>query len=310
MQEHSAPHKRIELARPGTYGDVVVTPKDLAEIAATFQGDAPIVIGHDMARRDTFPRFGSVTAVLWQDAARLLLGDIELNDLLAEAWDNKLYTKWSIGSRLQSDGRRYLHHLAILGAVPPAVKGLKLVNLSDAAQLDIWTFSDPGSELPPSNNQPNNHPNNTHKEEGMSQPTPNGAEQEPKPTPDAGAPATPAPAAGAPPASSDSQKNQELADTQAKLATAQAALRDQARAKLTASLAGKIPKEKHADIVLLADAYADTLITLSDGASKRTAYELLSDIFAALPAPVTPGALGLELSDSARASGNIPINKM
>ncbi len=114
--------KQIELARVGVHGIAgqAVTASDLAEIVETFSGSAPITIGHSLA--DWMPAFGKVTAVDFSGKTGTLRGVVELSDLLADAAAQGLYPSWSIGApRRAADGKRTLHHLAFLGAVPPAV---------------------------------------------------------------------------------------------------------------------------------------------------------------------------------------------
>lgn len=138
--------KKIELARPGTFGQAKtkVTLQDLQEITETFSGYSPITLGHQLA--DWMPAFGKVTSVALeqQDGSPVLTGEIEMNDLFADAWEEGFYQGWSIGAPKGPDGKRYLHHLAMLGAIPPKIKGLKELGiaLSDCPTTDIWTFGD------------------------------------------------------------------------------------------------------------------------------------------------------------------------
>jgi hypothetical protein len=55
----------IELAKVGRFGQdgVMVTDIDLKEVSETFQGDAPITLGHNLA--DWMPRFGTVKSVVF-----------------------------------------------------------------------------------------------------------------------------------------------------------------------------------------------------------------------------------------------------
>ncbi len=139
--------KRIQLARTGVFGQAgtPVTKKDLEEIVETFSGDSPITLGHQLA--DYGPAFGQVTSVSLneENGQPVLEGDIEIHQLLADAVEEGFYKKWSIGApKRASDGKRYLHHLAFLGAVPPKVPGLKelAVNLADCPTEAIFNFGD------------------------------------------------------------------------------------------------------------------------------------------------------------------------
>lgn len=157
--------KRLELAKTGNHGidGTVLTKKDLQEAVETFEGKAPISIGHQMAKEDWFPSFGSVlTAELVEDPESedaTLIGDVEMSELLAEAYDDGLYTGWSISLPARaSDGKRYIHHLAFLGAVPPKIKDLKVleqlkkkdtIDMSESASGSTFTFvieKDPDKE--------------------------------------------------------------------------------------------------------------------------------------------------------------------
>ncbi len=57
--------KRLELAKPGQYGmdGTTITTEHLKEVVETFEGSVPVTIGHEMARKDYFPQFGSVITV-------------------------------------------------------------------------------------------------------------------------------------------------------------------------------------------------------------------------------------------------------
>jgi len=124
---------RIELAKVGVWGSegnaTPLTPEDLREVAETFAEiqKAPVTLGHQFA--DFMPAFGWVTSLNFDEQAGVLYGDVELSDLLADAYEQGLYQKWSIGIRRRaSDGKRYLHHLAFLGAVPPKIKDLRILD--------------------------------------------------------------------------------------------------------------------------------------------------------------------------------------
>jgi hypothetical protein len=129
---------KLELVRTGKFGDVEITEKDLEELVQNFQGEVPITLGHTLA--DYMPAVGWVKRIEKKDGS--LIGEVELNDLVKEAFEQGLYKKWSVGIRKQQDGKKYLHHVALLGAVPPKIKDLKIlkeVNLSDCSEF--WTFN-------------------------------------------------------------------------------------------------------------------------------------------------------------------------
>ncbi|MEM1542875.1 MAG: hypothetical protein QXV82_09630 [Ignisphaera sp.] len=132
----------IELVRAGTFGGVTVTPGDLQELVSTFKGEVPITLGHSLA--DFMPAFGWVRSVKLKGDS--LWGEVELNDLLKSAFEQGLYKKWSVGIRRDPEtGKKYLHHVAFLGAVPPKIKDLKLfkgevVNMGDVEER--WIFAE------------------------------------------------------------------------------------------------------------------------------------------------------------------------
>lgn len=119
-----------EIAKAGIYGSkdepVIVTEKDLEEIAETFSDIRKVPIrlgGHWSYDR---PRLGSVVAVRYDAPSKTLIADIEEQDELSAAVDEGYYPDVSIGAKQRaSDGKMYLHHLAYLGEEPPAIKDLQ-----------------------------------------------------------------------------------------------------------------------------------------------------------------------------------------
>jgi hypothetical protein len=116
-----------ELAHVGMFGSdgTKITKQDLADCAETFDGKCPVSLGHKLA--DYLPKFGNVSKVALTSDGESLSGDVELHDLLADAVDEKFYEDVSVGINTRKvDGKRYLHHLAYLGAVPPKIRDLKV----------------------------------------------------------------------------------------------------------------------------------------------------------------------------------------
>lgn len=147
---------RLELAHTGTFGadGNSITKQDLKEVVETFDGRVPISLGHYMTKRDDWwPSWGNVDSIMMtedpngEDAT--LIGDISIREELAEALKSGYYPGWSVSipSRA-SDGKRYLHHLAFLGAMPPAIRDLKILGdgtdgmPDDAIKLDDLTAFD------------------------------------------------------------------------------------------------------------------------------------------------------------------------
>lgn len=170
--------KRLELARTGQHGidGATLTKKDLQEAVDTFEGTAPVSIGHQMAKEDWFPSFGSVLTVELTEHEdgenATLIGDVKMNDLLSDAYDQGLYTGWSISLPARaSDGKRYIHHLAFLGAVPPKIKDLKVIeslkekeaiDMSEASSGSTFTFIFPNTPKEENVGAKKNEPGNAH----------------------------------------------------------------------------------------------------------------------------------------------------
>lgn len=150
---------RLELARPGIADNGTPVPKDkLDEIVETWSdvGDAPIVLGHP-PKSDRVPRFGSVLTVEKVNVrgGEVYASDVELHDDLADAYDAGHFTKWSIQAKPRpTDGKMQLYSLGFLGAVPPALKQLRVlemdgVELSDGDDVVEIVLSDPLAPNPP-----------------------------------------------------------------------------------------------------------------------------------------------------------------
>jgi hypothetical protein len=141
-----------ELAHVGMFGQdgsgVLVTRQDLAEVAETFDGVSPITLGHELA--DWMPKFGDVKKIELSADGNSLSGELDINDVLADAVDEKFYDHISVGlPRRASDRKRYLHHVAFLGAVPPKIRDLKMfadlgvLNFSDEKSFDCFADAQP-----------------------------------------------------------------------------------------------------------------------------------------------------------------------
>lgn len=149
-----------QLARTGTFGQdgAKITEKDLQEVSETFTPTRPISIGHDAAHRDNFPKFGDVLAIdgIYDDpkhkGEKVLVGMVVLHPELEKQFSdtddgNGCYKGWSITiPRRASDGKRYLHSLAICGATPPKIPGLEQLMVkscySDGDKVEVFDFSD------------------------------------------------------------------------------------------------------------------------------------------------------------------------
>ncbi len=149
-----------QLCRTGTFGQdgARITEQDLKDISDTFAPPRPISIGHESARADNFPKFGDVLAIegIFDDkrhpGEKVLVADVVLHPELEKQFSDKgdgsgLYSGWSVTiPRRASDGKRYLHSLAICGATPPKIPGLEQLMVkscySDGDTVEVYDFSD------------------------------------------------------------------------------------------------------------------------------------------------------------------------
>lgn len=151
--------RRWQLCRTGRFGQdgAAITRQDLEELMETFTPTRPVSIGHDMARGDSWPKYGDVLSLdgIQDDPAhpgeQVLVGSVMLHPLLDGIYDdgdgNGLYKGWSVTiPRRAADGKRYLHSLAITGAVPPKIPGLEQLmvagSYSEGDAVETFTFAD------------------------------------------------------------------------------------------------------------------------------------------------------------------------
>lgn len=138
------------IARTGTHTDmngkrVKLTREYMDRIVQTYdpkQHEAPLVIGHP---KSNDPAYGWVEEVK-REGDDLLARYAQVPDELRKAVDNGRYKKKSLS--LYTDGT--LRHVGLLGAVPPAIKGLGDVQLAeeDAAITINFDFGEPSPEQP------------------------------------------------------------------------------------------------------------------------------------------------------------------
>lgn len=149
-----------QLCRTGTFGQdgAKITEKDLKDIVETFAPTRPISIGHDSAKGDNFPKFGDVLAIdgIYDDAKhkgeKVLVGMVMLHPELEKQFSDKddgdgCYKGWSVTiPKRASDGKRYLHSLAICGATPPKIPGLEQLMTkscySEGDCVEVFDFND------------------------------------------------------------------------------------------------------------------------------------------------------------------------
>lgn len=132
------------------------TTKDLSEIASSYNPsvhEAPIRIGHE--DNDKVPAWGWVKGVKVKGDE--LFAEIDFSPLAEEYIQNGLYKKvsasfYSPESKINPEpGKWSLRHVALLGAQPPAVKGLKgfAYEESDDGIVDFATTLTPDAVFDP-----------------------------------------------------------------------------------------------------------------------------------------------------------------
>lgn len=131
----------LHLARIGTFTDmhgqdVSLTPELLEQLAASYDPalyKAPLVIGHP---KTNSPAFGWLET-LEAKPEGLFGAPINVDPAFAEAVTSGRYPQrslsfWPAGHPgSPTPGKPYVRHLGVLGAVPPAIPGLRGADLSD-----------------------------------------------------------------------------------------------------------------------------------------------------------------------------------
>jgi hypothetical protein len=114
------------------------TEKELQEVCDTYDPsvhEAPVVLGHS-SDNDSLPSFGWIKGFTRQGDN--LYADVDFTDVVKDLVKNGHYRKVSISfyspdsSINPSRGKWSARHLALLGASPPAVKGLEKFTFSEA----------------------------------------------------------------------------------------------------------------------------------------------------------------------------------
>lgn len=309
--------RKRELAKVGVFGSVedpvVVTERDLQEIAETFAEikKAPIKLGNHWS--DNKPRLGSVVAVSYDAKTKTLTGDVEECDELSKAVDEGFYPDCSIGAkRRASDGKMYLHHLAYLGDEPPAIKDL-YSSLAEELNADEIAASDSGVNMMPSAKSRMLY---------LSDSPPENTKEKPIAGTDGGG-------SSAPPSESASNQEKEQAMTEEEIKRIQAenaALkienerkdkmlsdsflqkRNAEKEMLKKAASGKVTALQLEELMALADSFEDgKTLELSDSNGKRSASpaQLLTEIFEGMPKRMQEGALNL--SDSVEPIASKPL---
>ena len=106
-----------------------IAKKNLEDVVKNFKAPVPITLGHP--KSDMVPAVGFFEKVELKDDG--LYGEYSLSPLGQILLSSNNYRNVSAGLRKKPDGTWYLHHVALLGAVPPGAEDaepLKVVNLS------------------------------------------------------------------------------------------------------------------------------------------------------------------------------------
>jgi len=312
--------RTLELARAGKWGldGSEITKQDIAEMAETFAGKRPVIVGHDVT--DRAPKFGDVLDCWPSTDGNSIVGPVIFSDIGDKLYEGGYYDGWSISMPRRSlDGKRVLHHLAILGAVPPKIPGLEelaqvAVDFGEDAAKNRYQFS---------GKIPEKEDDGTMTEEekkAMADKDAKIAELEAKnkalseqaaqkadapPAADAAAGAT-APAGAAP---GEAAGAAEFSDVQKELAAIKA---DRKRERLEGfgrDIAEKVPAGIAAKAKALAgQVEAIGAFDFSDNGKteKRDALQLLGEILRGWPEPVRTGASGINYGDS--NNGEKPVD--
>ena len=136
--------KTLVLAHAGLFSDnKILTHEMLRQMVKNFPPDGvPLSFGH--FPKPDMPKLGKILSInLVNDQ---LIGIVKMQDTLAQVFEQGLFDSWSIGAKKGNQGW-YLHHLAILGEEPPAIKDLKsktkeFLGMTASDKYDVIYFRD------------------------------------------------------------------------------------------------------------------------------------------------------------------------
>ena len=137
--------EKVEIFKVGKHreDDITYTTKELQEMADTYDPsihEAPIVIGHDNDKAwgrglSSKTQHSNGWVVKPYREGNSLYADIEVDDDTLMAMKNKSLKKRSIGLyrpdsyNNPTPGKWNIRHLALLGTMPPQIKGLKDITI-------------------------------------------------------------------------------------------------------------------------------------------------------------------------------------
>jgi hypothetical protein len=318
--------RTLELARAGEWGQdgSTITRQDLAEVKATFAGRPPLTVGHILPDQKEGPRYGKVLSVDLAENGSLLVGNVEFGDAANDAYANGLYDGWSVSiPRRGKDGRRYLHHLALLGETPPKIPGLKELesvsfDYADGDLVETYSFggamkereamqvtNEEAAALEAKNRELEEANKKLLKEKEKREKA--DAARPPETKPAESGPAgqsAPAPANSNAAPGHDAGENKEFSD---RLARMEGEVRKSRVEAFMAKISGKVPEGLRDKAKGLAAELAgnDEPFNFSDSGkeTKARAIDLLGDILSQWPAPVKTGGGGFEYADAGTGGG-------
>ncbi len=297
--------RTLELGKVGSWGldGAPITRRDIAEVYETFQGPRPVVIGHEGAKSDKAPKFGDVLDLIDPGDGDVLKGHVSFLEAADPLYEGGYYDGWSVSIPPRApDGKRFLHHLAILGAVPPKIPGLREltgVDYSDAGTEYTFSFSgkipEEVEEVDPKELQAKIleleaklkalEEENAKLKEAAKE----------KPAPEAGGDKKPEPSAQAVPKEFSDQLSKVRADlSRSRVESFQTKIEEKVPAGILSkalALAERVSDEEEAEF--------------SDGEKKRTIrpLDLLGEILSAWPPVVKTGSTGNDYSDAKGTDG-------
>lgn len=151
--------KLLEIFRPGTFisaegATLTFSASDVAATVAAYdvkKHRAPLVVGHP--KMDD-PSFGHAISLSLSSSNVVLAEPANVEPSFADAVNNERYDSISASFWAPNNPRNpvpgiyYLRHIGFLGAVPPAVTGLKQPSFADADDADLITINFSDSQEP------------------------------------------------------------------------------------------------------------------------------------------------------------------
>jgi hypothetical protein len=139
---------KIELFRAGKWNNISYGVEELQDIVKNNNNrKIPVTLGHDVHfwAFDNQPALGVVEKLTVENDS--LCGYVVFNEEGEKLYKSGSYPNWSVGiakdNNLVSDNNsgRWLHHLALLGASPPAVPDLRIFSKSDNLNLELFSIN-------------------------------------------------------------------------------------------------------------------------------------------------------------------------